>query len=85
MSWHEDEGVDLPTDFHACLAQCLDETLSVHFILEDGFTPVTATHHMVNRPRILDSQLARLARRMDLADSCVIIKNYPLYRNSKFV
>ena len=50
MIWHEGEGVALPTGLHARLAQRPDETLSVHFVLEDGFTPATAIQHMVIAP-----------------------------------
>jgi hypothetical protein len=37
----------------------LDKTLTILVVLENGFTPVTPVHDVVDGTRILDSQLAR--------------------------
>ena len=45
-------------DLHKRVAQGHQESPPVLVILEDGFTPVAAIQHMVNRARILHSQLS---------------------------
>ncbi len=67
MIWHEDIGVDLSARLGASLPQRLDETTAIRVILEDQLTPVTAIHDVIDRARILDSQLAGHARSAGLA------------------
>jgi hypothetical protein len=43
------------------IPQSRPEPLPIFVIAEDRFPSIPAIHHMVNRPRILDSQLARHA------------------------
>jgi hypothetical protein len=45
--------------FVASLAQALEESVTVLVVLEDGLTPISAVHHVVNGTRILDSQFTR--------------------------
>jgi hypothetical protein len=49
MVAHEAEGVNLPIGFGAGLAESFQKPFPVGVIAEDGFTAVTAIHHMVNR------------------------------------
>jgi hypothetical protein len=59
MIGHEDIGMDLPTRLAARFAQRQDEALAIRIVQENRLTTVAAVHDVVNRPRILDSQLAR--------------------------
>jgi len=49
----------LKTGLLARFGQRLEEILPIHIIQENVLSPVAPTHHMVNRPGILDSNLAR--------------------------
>jgi hypothetical protein len=51
--------MNLPGGLPTGLGKGLDKTLTILVVLEDGFTPVTPVHDVVDGPRILDSQLAR--------------------------
>ena len=75
MIRHEDIGVNLPARLSASLAQRVDEALAIRIIDEDQFAPVTAIHDVINRPSILDSQLAGHDGRVALAALCITIKN----------
>jgi hypothetical protein len=75
MIRHEDVGVNLPAGLAARLTQRLDEALLIRVVFEDGFAPVPAIHDVVNRARILDSQLAGHAGRVGQTTSDVNIKN----------
>ena len=56
--------MDLPFSFDTSLGQSFKEAFPIRVILEDGFTAVTTIHHMVNRARILNSELAGHADRL---------------------
>jgi hypothetical protein len=71
----EDIGVNLPTRLGANLAQRLDDPLTIRSTHEDQLAPITAIHDVINRPSLLDSQLASDAGRVALAASQVNIKN----------
>ena len=58
---HQAIGVNLPAGLGASLPQRRKEKFPVLIILEDGFPPVSAIHHVIYRAGILDSQLARHA------------------------
>jgi hypothetical protein len=58
MIGHEHIGVNLPASFRATLRQRLDETLAVRVIVKNQLSPVTLVHDVINRARILHSQLA---------------------------
>src|SRR5262245_38673346 len=64
MIHHQTIPQYLPTGLAAHLAQRFQETLPVEVILENRLSAVTAVHDMVDRARILDSQLARHTREM---------------------
>ena len=49
MIAHEAQGVDLPIRLGARLAQGIQKPLAIRVIPEDGFTPIPAIHHVVNR------------------------------------
>ena len=57
-----DKRLNLPDRFLAGLPQRGQKLLMIGVIVEDGFAAIAATHDVVNRARILDSQLARHAR-----------------------
>jgi hypothetical protein len=75
MIRHEDIGVNLPARFVASLAQRLNQALAIGIIHDDPFAPITAIHDVINRARILDSQLAGHVPRMALAALFINIKN----------
>ena len=58
MIRREDIGVNLSARLGANLAQRLNEALAIRIIHEDQIAPVTAIHDVINRARLLDSQLA---------------------------
>ena len=62
MVGHQAKGVKLPDRLLAGLPQRGHKQLAIGVIVEDGFAAIAATHDVVNRARILDSQLARHAR-----------------------
>jgi len=64
MIRHEDIGVNLPARLSASLAQRVDEALAIRIIHENQFATVTATHDVINRASILDSQLAGQTKRV---------------------
>ena len=57
MIGHEAIGMNLPTGLDAGLTQRSQEALAVSVILENGFAAVAAIHDVIDRARILDSQL----------------------------
>jgi hypothetical protein len=75
MIRHEDIGVNLPARLGANLAQRLNEALAIRIVHESQFAPVTATHDVINRTTILDSQLAGHPGGVALAALCINIKN----------
>ena len=48
----------LPKGFLATLSECGQKSLAIGIVHEDAFAMVTAIHEVVNRPGILDAQLA---------------------------
>ena len=58
MIGHEHIGVNLPAGLRATLRQRPDETLPIRVIVKNQLPPVTAVQDVVNRARILHSQLA---------------------------
>jgi hypothetical protein len=56
-------------------AQRVNEALAIRIIHEGPFAPVTAIHDVINRARLLDSQLAGHAGGAPLAASLANIKN----------
>jgi len=67
-------GMDLPTGLGARLAQRLDTTLAIRFVLENWLAPVATIYDVVDRPWIFNSQFARHAGRTARLVSCVNIK-----------
>jgi hypothetical protein len=63
MVGHQAKGLHLPARFPTGLAQGVEETLPILVILEDGFPPVPAIHHVINRSGIFHSELPRHARK----------------------
>jgi hypothetical protein len=51
----EAEGMHLPVSLLTCLGQRLQEILVVNLIQEDGLTPVTPAHEVVNGLRVFDA------------------------------
>ncbi len=51
----DEQRVNLPTGLSAGFAQGGHETLPVFFIQEDGFTPIPAIHHLVNRTFVFNA------------------------------
>jgi hypothetical protein len=49
----------LPNCLLATLLQCGKEALAILIVIEDALSMVATTHEVVNRPGILDAQLAR--------------------------
>jgi hypothetical protein len=78
MIAHQTKGMYLPAGFGASLAQRGEEPLPILIIAENGFPPVAAAHHMINRAGILDSNLARHAGTMIFPPRVVNTKNRPL-------
>jgi hypothetical protein len=62
MVAHKAIRMNLPLRPGAGLAQCPQKKFPIQVVLENGFAAVPAVHHMVHRPRILDSELARHCR-----------------------
>jgi hypothetical protein len=58
MVGHEAETVNLPIGFGAGLAQGVQKQLGVVVVAKDDFGMVAAIHHVVDRPRILDTRFA---------------------------
>src|SRR6266446_2882246 len=58
MITHQTPGVNLPIGFRASLSEGFQEQSSVVVVLENGFPAITAVHHMVNRSRVLHSELS---------------------------
>ena len=58
MVGHENEGMHLPTRFGTTLIQAAEKQLAILISLEDLLPPIPAINDMINRPGILDSQLA---------------------------
>jgi hypothetical protein len=65
----------LPARLGASLIQPVDEALAIRVIHEDLFAPVSAIHDVVNRARVLDSQLAGHVGRVASAALHINIKN----------
>ncbi len=59
MVAHQNIAVNNPPRLAACLPQRLQEHLAICIVLKDRPTPITTTHHMVDRTRILNSWLPR--------------------------
>jgi hypothetical protein len=64
MIGHEAEGMHLPAGFAAGLTQRVEKLLPVPVIPADRLLPVSAVHQVIDRPGILDSQLARQVIRL---------------------
>jgi hypothetical protein len=67
-----------PAGLGARLGERFDEASPIRIIQEDQLASVAAIHDVVDRPGILDSQLARHAGRIPRGNSVVNIKNRPL-------
>ena len=50
--------MNLPASFDADLSQSCKEAIPIRIVFENRFTAIATIHHMINRPRILHSQLA---------------------------
>jgi hypothetical protein len=74
MILHEAIRVDLPGGFGAGLPERFDETAAVQVVLEDGFTAIAATHHMVDRTGIFDAEFAGHAGRLQNTTRIVNVK-----------
>src|SRR5437016_3537468 len=55
---HEAIGMHLPTGLFAGFGKRLQEAAPVNVIQEDNLAPVATIHEVINRPRVLDSELA---------------------------
>jgi hypothetical protein len=49
----------LPKCFFAAFLQCRQKAFAVLVVIEDALSMVAPIYEVVNRPRILDAQLAR--------------------------
>jgi septum formation inhibitor-activating ATPase MinD len=58
MIAHQTIRMDAPAGLGAGFREGFKETDAVVVVLEDGFTAVTAIHHVIDRSGVLDSQLA---------------------------
>ena len=58
MIGHQAEGMHLPARFQARLPQRLQEQAPILVGAENGLPPVTAIHHMINRPGIFEPQFS---------------------------
>ena len=56
---HKAKAMDLPKCFFAAFLQCGQKPFAVLVVIEDALSMVATIHEVVNRPRILDAQLAR--------------------------
>lgn len=56
---HQTERMHLPTGLSAGLPQGIQETLAISVVPKYHFPAVAPVHHVVDRARILDPQLAR--------------------------
>ena len=56
---HQAIGVHLKTGLLTGFRQRLEKVLAIDIIVENVLPPVPAAHHVVDRPRILDANLAR--------------------------
>jgi len=65
MIAHQHPGMDTPAVAPADLTQPEQERLPVLIALKNRLPPVTPSHHMINRPRILMSQGSWHARKWD--------------------
>ena len=68
---HQAPRMDLPVHFLARVAQGFQEQLPVAVVQENGLPPIAAVHDVVNRTRILHSELpghsaGQLARSLNL-------------------
>jgi len=59
MVGHQAIGMDLPARFSAGFRQRLQKQVVTRLRSGDRCAPVPTVHHLIKRPRILDSQLAR--------------------------
>jgi len=62
MIGHQTIRMHLPAAALAGLAQCLNKPQPILIIPEDRLPSIAPIHHMVNRSRILHSELARHGR-----------------------
>jgi hypothetical protein len=67
-----------PAGLGARLGERFDEASPIRIIQEDQLASIAAIHEVVDRPGILDFQLARHGARIRRANSVVNIKNRPL-------
>lgn len=67
---HETIGMHLPSGFPTGLGQRAEEQFSIRVAPEDGLTSIPAIHHVVDRARVLDSQLAGHATELSKALPC---------------
>jgi hypothetical protein len=58
MIGHQTTGMNLPARLLAGFRKGRQKTVIILGIAENRFAAVAAIHHMINRPRILDSQPA---------------------------
>ena len=68
---HQTDRMDLPIGFVAHLAQRIPEALPILVILKNGIASVSTIHHMIDRPRIFNSDFARHEGRTLRELSCV--------------
>src|SRR5215218_3506838 len=55
---HQAIGMNLPTRLGTCFSQCGEEPLAIGVVLENSLSTVATVHDVIDRTRILDSQLA---------------------------
>jgi hypothetical protein len=65
---HEAIGMDLPCGLGAGLAQSFEESFAILVIAENIFTPIAATHDMINRAFVLHPQLSSHKCRTTIAN-----------------
>jgi hypothetical protein len=58
MVAHQAEGMHLPIGLCAAFTQGSQEEFGILFITKDRFEVIASIHHVVNRSRVLDTQLA---------------------------
>ena len=66
MVGHQAPGLEVPAGLLTGLAQGLQEEFAVLIVLEDRLAPVAPIHDMVDRTRILNSQLSGHAQAKQL-------------------
>ncbi len=77
MISHQAEGVDLPIRFGAGLTQGFKKPFPIPVIVEDGFAPVPAIHHMVDCAFVFNTQMARHARGIQQTCKLSIVRSDP--------